>query len=70
MSILDWEIGQLYRNVKNDGGWEGKIIDKINSICDSKNDTHLILGNMAGHQHVFSILGFFYPKKEKQRSLF
>jgi len=70
MSILDWEIGQLYRNVKNDSGWEGKIIDKINSICDSKNDTYLILGNMAGHQHVFSILGFFYPQKEKQRSLF
>ena len=70
MSILDWEIGQLYRRVKNASDWEDKIHDKIMEICSEKRDTYLILGNMARWQHIFCILGFFYPPKIRQKSLF
>ena len=70
MSILDWEFGQLYRKVKNTKDWKKKISDKVSTICGPNKDTYLILGNMANYQHIFCILGFFYPTKEKQLSLF
>jgi len=70
MSILDWEFAQLYRNVKNKKNWENKIEMKVNEICSPKKDTYLILGNMAKRQHIFCILGFFYPPKKTQLNLF
>jgi len=70
LSILDWEFGQLYRKVKNSKGWQQKINEKIESICSEKRETFLILGNMARWQHVFCIIGFFYPPKVRQQSLF
>ncbi|MDM8518214.1 hypothetical protein QUF76_18605, partial [Desulfobacterales bacterium HSG16] len=70
MSILDWEFAQLYRNVKNNRDWKSKIENKVNEICGPKKDTYLILGNMAKRQHIFCILGFFYPPKKQQLDLF
>ncbi len=70
MSILDWEFAQLYRNVKNSRDWKIKIEKKIRDICGSDKDTYLILGNMAKRQHIFCILGFFYPPKSRQTYLF
>ncbi len=70
MSILDWEISQLYRKVRNSRDWENKIKDKITKIRSSTKDTYLILGNMAKRQHIFCILGFFYPPRSRQLPLF
>ncbi|MGE0086032.1 MAG: hypothetical protein AB7S75_16610 [Desulfococcaceae bacterium] len=70
MSILDWEFAQLYRNVRNGKDWKLKIENKIRDICGSDKDTYLILGNMAKRQHIFCILGFFYPPKKRQKYLF
>lgn len=67
LSILDWEIGQLYRKIKNNVDWKEKITHKImNEICNPKRETFLILGNMVSHPHVFCILGFFWPPKQRQ----
>lgn len=70
MSILDWEFAQLYRKVKNNKDWKVKIENKVREICSPKKDTYLILGNMAKRQHIFCILGFFYPPKIRQLPLF
>ena len=70
ISILDWEFGQLYRNVKNSENWKEKIEEKVADICSDKKETYLIMGNMAKRQHTFCILGFFYPPRRRQRSLF
>ena len=70
LSILDWEFGELYRKVKNRPGWEKIIDQKIRGICNPKRDTYFILGNMHRWQHVFCILGFFYPPKQRQMRLF
>jgi hypothetical protein len=69
MSILDWEYGQLYRNVKDDQDWEQKIIDKVKTVCGRKYDPYLILGNLAKWPNIFCILGIFYPPKRRQRPL-
>lgn len=70
MRILDWEFAQLYRKMKNSKNWESKIAEKIEAICDDQKDTYLILGNMAKRHHIFCILGFFYPPRSRQLSLF
>ena len=73
MSILDWEIGQLYRklSLKGDSDWEAKIYAKvIDDLCSAKKDTSLILGNMAKRHHIFCVCGFFTPPKCRQRQLF
>jgi len=70
LSILDWEFGQLYRKVKKSKDWKKKIEEKVMDICSEKRETFLILGNMAHWQHVFCIIGFFYPPKIRQRGLF
>lgn len=70
MSILDWEIAQLYRNTKYEQDWEKRIEQKVASICHEKNDTYLYLGNMAKRHHIFCILGFFYPPHGRQLELF
>lgn len=70
LSILDWEFSQLYRKVKNSEGWEKKIEEKVKTICNDKRETFLIVGNMARWQHIFCILGFFYPPKIRQKYLF
>jgi len=70
ISILDWEFGQLYRNVNRSKNWKEKIEDKVADICGDDKETYLIMGNMAGRRHTFCILGFFYPPKIRQRSIF
>ncbi|MBW1766862.1 MAG: hypothetical protein JRJ65_07395 [Deltaproteobacteria bacterium] len=67
LSILDWEIAELYRKLKNKTNWKEIIIGKVmDGICGEQRDTYLFLGNMAQHQHVFCVLGFFWPPKQRQ----
>ena len=71
MSILDWEIAQLYRRLRGDANWEAKLRSKImDEIFGAKKETFLFLGNMALRHHIFCILGFFYPPRERPLPLF
>ncbi|PIP42304.1 MAG: hypothetical protein COX19_01500 [Desulfobacterales bacterium CG23_combo_of_CG06-09_8_20_14_all_51_8] len=71
MGILDWEFGQLYRNVRGSVDWKQKITDRVMvDICCPKREPYLILGNIAKWQNTFCILGIFYPPKERQMHLF
>ncbi len=71
MSILDWEIAELYRKCRNKKDWEQLIIDKLNWMCDfKKREPYFILGNMNQWRHIFCVLGIFYPPRELQNELF
>ena len=71
LSILDWEIAELYRKVEGHANWQDKIKNKVlNQIFSERRETYLILGNMASHQHIFCILGIFWPPKVSQLKLF
>jgi hypothetical protein len=64
MSILDWELGQLYRKVIKYHDWQTKIEGKImKEIFGENRDTYIILGNMISHPQTFCVLGFFWPVK-------
>ena len=70
MSILDWELGQLYRKVINGPDWQEKIEAKITEeIFGENRDTYIILGNMASHPQTFCVLGFFWPPKTPLRQM-
>ncbi len=71
-SIIDWEIGQLYRNVRTNLGRDAndtevinKVKQRIFDICSEKNDFAIFTGNQHLHQRSFLVLGFFYPKKSR-----
>ena len=70
MSILDWEIGQLYRKLRSHRDWKHKMEEKIiGEIFNENRDAYIILGNMANWQNIFCVLGFFWPPKQYQMRL-
>jgi hypothetical protein len=70
MSILDWELGQLYRKVINHPDWKDQIKAKImEEIFGKKRDTYIILGNMVSYPQTFCVLGFFWPPNMRYRQM-
>ncbi len=70
-SIVDWEIGQAYRDWRWKYGTGVLLLEKIkerwlNRMCSSKNDVYFFVGNMKRFRDVFMILGVFYPPKISQ----
>ena len=64
MTIVDWEILQLYRNVRNRHDWEDVVRRRIlEEICASTKDLALIVGNQHRHENAFLILGFWWPNR-------
>jgi hypothetical protein len=70
VSVLDWEFGQLYRRLKGMNNWRDLIQKRIREILSPERDTYLFMGNMMSHPKAFSVLGFFWPKKQRQFELF
>ncbi|MFA5239207.1 MAG: hypothetical protein WC476_05800 [Phycisphaerae bacterium] len=68
LPILDWEIGQAYRDWRNQYATEDILLAKIkerwlNLMCSKDNDVYFYTGNMQRFKDQFMILGTFYPKK-------
>lgn len=71
LSILDWEFGQLFRKLKRKPNWQSEMKHKIlNVIFAEDRETYIMVGNMVSRQHIFSILGFFWPPQQNQLKLF
>jgi len=68
-SILDWEVDALYFRCLNNGSQREEAAQEViqqlrNRLTLAKNDVHFFLGNMKLHQHIFVIVGLWYPKKK------
>lgn len=66
--IIDWEIGQAFRDWRQTYATESLLLEKIkhrwlNLMCADENDAHFYVGNMQRFQNQFMVLGVFYPKK-------
>lgn len=60
---MDWGLGELGRR-------EGpeKALQKTQEIADlSRRDLYLYIGNLKARQHVFGIVGMFYPLRAEVR---
>jgi len=69
MMIEDWEVGQLFRNMKLKYGDEKKAAEMVKQrffsiICAPEIDTHFFVGTVLQHG-TWVILGVFWPKKDK-----
>jgi hypothetical protein len=65
MTIVDWEVGQAFRNFRPRYG-EIEGLKKMRSrfldeMCGSHKDTIFFTGNTFVNQNVFLILGIFWP---------
>lgn len=68
-SILDWEVDALYFNLRQKGDVPdeaaGKVVRKIrDQVCAPDKDLYFFLGNISTHPHIFTIVGFWWPKKQ------
>jgi len=66
--IIDWEIGQAYRDWRHKYKPEGLLLEKIeerwlNRMCSPENDTYFFVGNVHRFPTTFMVLGVFYPPK-------
>lgn len=75
-TIIDWELGQLYRGLKLKGITHPATIHEsvrrkyLHQMCGPDKDAHFFTGNMAAHQGSFLILGVFWPPVDLQGHLF
>jgi len=68
-TIIDWEIGQAYRDWRWKYNIQDLLLEKIkerwlNRMCSAKNDVYFFVGNMKRFRDKFMILGVFYPPKD------
>lgn len=68
LSIIDWEIGQAYRNWRSNYPDEEILLNKIKdqwlNITDiTMKDAYFFVGNMNRLRKTFMVLGVFYPPK-------
>jgi hypothetical protein len=74
-SIIDWELMELYRKVRDRGATPAEISAKIRQkflgeLCDKSKDTHFFVGNHSLYPNTFMVLGVFWPPATKQSALF
>jgi hypothetical protein len=66
MTVLDWGLLELARR---DGNWE-KARQKLESISNlATHDFRLFIGNFFLHQHIWGVIGLWYPKRQAQQRL-
>jgi hypothetical protein len=67
MMIADWELGQLYREMRDQHGEEAataKVRQKfLTQMCGPRFDTHFFVGTTLAHPKSWIVLGVFWPKK-------
>ena len=70
-SVLDWDIDALYFKQKSARGAHiarQKVVEKLrDEVCADDKDLYFFLGNIATHPHVFTIVGFWWPKKKEAK---
>src|SRR5215207_8316111 len=67
-SLIDWELGALYRSLADKGDDEATIHAKIRQkffeqYCSDRYDTRFITGSMFKHPGSFLILGLVHPRR-------
>jgi hypothetical protein len=72
MKMIDWEIGQLWRNLAGRPEQERLAAMRtrwFDRICSSKRDTYFYAGSVANHPTSFVLLGAVYPLKAPMRAV-
>jgi len=67
MEITDWELGQLYRQMRDEHRDSGKAAEKVkqkffDTMCGPTRDTHFFVGTVKQFG-TWIVLGVFWPKR-------
>jgi len=67
-TIVDWEIAQLYRSLRDRGDAEPDVLRKIKDkwlgqMCSDRRDTAFFVGNQFRNPDGFLVLGVFWPPR-------
>jgi len=67
-TIVDWEIAQLYRTLRDKGASETDVLHKIKDkwlgqMCSATRDTAFFVGNQFRNPDGFLVLGVFWPPR-------
>lgn len=64
--IVDWEIYQFYRRVRQDPDWEDRMRQRfIGDLCADDRDTAFYVGNQFQAPRGFLVLGVWWPPKQE-----
>ena len=67
-SIIDWEIAQYFRHIRNSANWEEELRRHIlEDLCGPKRDAAVIVGNQHQYPNAFVVLGFWWPERVPQQ---
>ena len=64
MMCSDWELGQLYRNVRYGNDWKSRFQNRIDEIIQC--DLHFFVGTVSNHPSRWIIIGLWYPPRDQQ----
>jgi hypothetical protein len=66
-SLIDWELGQLFRSLRQKGDDEEtcrrKVREKFLGYCSPEYDVRFITGSMLSKPKSFLVLGLVHPKR-------
>jgi hypothetical protein len=67
-TVVDWEIAQLYRTLRDRGEAEADVLRKIKDkwlgqMCSPARDTAFFVGNQFRNPDGFLVLGVFWPPR-------
>lgn len=69
-SIIDWEIGALFRKINHRANWQELIREKwLIELCGETRDTAFIVGNHNRYRGTFMVLGVWWPPRKDQLAL-
>lgn len=69
-TIVDWEVVNLWRKVRNTPTWMEKMRKKFEEELWLNRDTVLFVGNQEQHPTAFLVLGVFWPPKGEAQGVF
>lgn len=71
LKCTDWEMGESWRRWSREYGndWEAKFRQRYEHEMINVKDTHLYVGTVHRHPHIWINVGLFYPMKEKEKPM-
>jgi hypothetical protein len=67
-SLIDWEIAQFYRRVRNKSDWRDRMRARwLDEVCGDRRDTAFIVGNQRQYTNAFLVLGVWWPPKQAEQ---
>jgi hypothetical protein len=67
-TIIDWEIVQFYRQVRNTTDWQERMRARwLQQLCSPQRDTAFFVGNQHQHPTAFMVLGVWWPPKQPEQ---